>query len=74
MQKITVYMLKADQGKALVKNGRYCVAVQLGEGDDGSGWSEVPLEEAKAARRAAYEARKTAHESGAGQQNGQEGE
>lgn len=73
MQKLTVYMLKADQGKALTKNGRYCVAVQLGEGDDGTGWSEIPIEEARAARRAQHEARMAARNAGTAPQPAQGG-
>lgn len=53
MERKTIIMLTADEGKALVKDGRYCRAVSLPEGDDGTGWSEVPIEEANAAIAAA---------------------
>ena len=60
MQRKTITMLTADEGKALVKDGRYCRAVSLKEGDDGAGWSEVPIEEANAAVAAASAERATA--------------
>ena len=57
MTTTTIRMLKADEGKALVKDGRYCRAVTLAEGDDGAGWEEVPIAEADAAVAAAAEQR-----------------
>lgn len=62
MEVTTVKMLKASEGMALVKEGRYCRAVLLKEGDDGAGWTEVPKEEAMAAMEAQVAAKRAERE------------
>ena len=75
MQRKTIIMLTADEGKALVKDGKYCRAVSLKEGDDGAGWSEVPIEEANAAIEAAkVEKAKTEAERRAARQQSRNGQ
>ena len=62
MEVTTVKMLKASEGMALAKEGRYCRSVLLKEGDDGAGWTEIPMEEAKAAMEAQIAAKRAERE------------
>lgn len=47
MKEIIRRVLIADEGMALTNGDRYCSAVSLGVGADGSEWREVPISEAK---------------------------